>query len=303
MMELGDSSRFGYQAMTFDQVSMERSKNFVKALHELKNLRPQLYSAAEYCEKSYLHSEQKQMVLDNLKDYAVRALVNTVDHLGTVAYKLTDLLEQQVVDLSIIEQNVSVLNQQLLTCQIYMDKEGIRQQQLMATIPRHHKHYMLPNSIGKKVHFSPQLQTNVRLNNLQARSHLQPSETPASKSLSWHLATETKPSLKGVPQPASSMEVHRGSATAPQLSDPEFGKSIKFSTAQLQMPGALASDSSLQNLTSKEPFEAPHRMLGRRSFDHSNRQIVVQAPIRSRSVLSNFFVKHKSSRMKTGTVS
>uniref|UniRef100_A0A7N0UFT3 Protein ABIL1 n=1 Tax=Kalanchoe fedtschenkoi TaxID=63787 RepID=A0A7N0UFT3_KALFE len=272
MMELGDSSRFGYQAMTFDQVSMERSKNFVKALHELKNLRPQLYSAAEYCEKSYLHSEQKQMVLDNLKDYAVRALVNTVDHLGTVAYKLTDLLEQQVVDLSIIEQNVSVLNQQLLTCQIYMDKEGIRQQQLMATIPRHHKHYMLP-------------------------------KTPASKSLSWHLATETKPSLKGVPQPASSMEVHRGSATAPQLSDPEFGKSIKFSTAQLQMPGALASDSSLQNLTSKEPFEAPHRMLGRRSFDHSNRQIVVQAPIRSRSVLSNFFVKHKSSRMKTGTVS
>ena len=30
-------------------------------LQELKNLRPQLYSAAEYCEKSYLHSEQKQM--------------------------------------------------------------------------------------------------------------------------------------------------------------------------------------------------------------------------------------------------
>jgi hypothetical protein len=30
-------------------------------------------------------------VLDNLKDYAVRALVNAVDHLGTVAYKLTDL--------------------------------------------------------------------------------------------------------------------------------------------------------------------------------------------------------------------
>lgn len=28
---------------------------------ELKNLRPQLYSAAEYCEKSYLLSEQKQM--------------------------------------------------------------------------------------------------------------------------------------------------------------------------------------------------------------------------------------------------
>uniref|UniRef100_A0A453F2S4 Uncharacterized protein n=1 Tax=Aegilops tauschii subsp. strangulata TaxID=200361 RepID=A0A453F2S4_AEGTS len=46
---------------TFDEASMERSKSFVKALQELKNLRPQLYSAAEYCEKSYLHSEQKHM--------------------------------------------------------------------------------------------------------------------------------------------------------------------------------------------------------------------------------------------------
>lgn len=33
----------------------------VLLFQELKNLRPQLYSAAEYCEKSYLHSEQKQM--------------------------------------------------------------------------------------------------------------------------------------------------------------------------------------------------------------------------------------------------
>jgi hypothetical protein len=56
-----DQSRLDNPAMTFDEVSMERSKSFVKALQELKNLRPQLYSAAEYCEKSYLHSEQKQM--------------------------------------------------------------------------------------------------------------------------------------------------------------------------------------------------------------------------------------------------
>jgi hypothetical protein len=30
-------------------------------MQELKNLRPQLYSASEYCKKSYLHSEQKPM--------------------------------------------------------------------------------------------------------------------------------------------------------------------------------------------------------------------------------------------------
>ncbi|CAH8391936.1 unnamed protein product [Eruca vesicaria subsp. sativa] len=97
--------------MTFDEVSMERSKSFVKALQELKNLRPQLYSAADYCEKSYLHSEQKQLVLDNLKDYTVKALVNAVDHLGTVASKLTDLFDQQSSDVSTMELRASCVSQ------------------------------------------------------------------------------------------------------------------------------------------------------------------------------------------------
>ncbi|MCH97567.1 protein ABIL1-like, partial [Trifolium medium] len=78
---------------------------------ELKNLRPQLYSAAEYCEKSFLRSDHKEMVLDNLKDYAARALVNAVDHLGTVAYKLTDLIDQQTLDVSTMDLKISTLNQ------------------------------------------------------------------------------------------------------------------------------------------------------------------------------------------------
>ncbi|GKC41597.1 protein ABIL1 isoform X1, partial [Tanacetum coccineum] len=50
-------------------------------------------------------------VLDNLKDYAVRALVNAVDHLGTVAYKLTDLLDQQALEISSTELHVTCLQQ------------------------------------------------------------------------------------------------------------------------------------------------------------------------------------------------
>lgn len=46
-----------------------------------------------------------------MKDYAVRALVNAVDHLGTVAYKLTDLFEQQTLDISTLERKISCLNQ------------------------------------------------------------------------------------------------------------------------------------------------------------------------------------------------
>jgi hypothetical protein len=50
-------------------------------------------------------------VLDNLKDYAVKALVNAVDHLGTVAYKLSDLLSQQTTEISAIELQAASLAQ------------------------------------------------------------------------------------------------------------------------------------------------------------------------------------------------
>ncbi len=44
-----------------DDEEIERSRHFAQALKELKSLRPQLYSAAEYCESSYLYSDQKQV--------------------------------------------------------------------------------------------------------------------------------------------------------------------------------------------------------------------------------------------------
>lgn len=50
-------------------------------------------------------------VLDNLKGYTVRALVNAVDHLGTVAYKLTDLFQHQSTDISNIGLKISCLDQ------------------------------------------------------------------------------------------------------------------------------------------------------------------------------------------------
>ncbi|XP_073366561.1 probable protein ABIL1 isoform X1 [Aegilops tauschii subsp. strangulata] len=175
---------------TFDEASMERSKSFVKALQELKNLRPQLYSAAEYCEKSYLHSEQKHIVLDNLKDYAVRALVNAVDHLGTVAYKLTDLYEQQVSEVSTVELKVASLNQQVLTCQTYTDKEGLRQQQMIGNATRHHKHYIVPTAGNKRMQAFSEMQTD-------AEFDLKPKPYPSEKTLFWHLASEKNTKTNG----------------------------------------------------------------------------------------------------------
>ena len=48
-------------------------------------------------------------VLDNLKDYSVKALVNAVDHLGTVAFKLNDLFSLQ---------NEEIDDCQLATCAV-----------------------------------------------------------------------------------------------------------------------------------------------------------------------------------------
>ena len=53
----------------------------------------------------------RNRVLDNLKDYSVKALVNAVDHLGTVAYKLNDLLSQQTSEISTTELRAASLAQ------------------------------------------------------------------------------------------------------------------------------------------------------------------------------------------------
>ncbi|CAO2835547.1 unnamed protein product [Amaranthus hypochondriacus] len=294
--------------MTFDEVSMERSKSFVKALQELKNLRPQLYSAAEYCEKSYLHSEQKQMVLDNLKDYAVRALVNAVDHLGTVAYKLTDLVEQQTSDVSTTELKVTCLNQKLLTCHTYMEMEGLRQQQLLAIIPRHHKRYVLPNSVNKKVHFSPAAQTDLRQMHVQARPRVHPPGSPGSRTLSWHLGSVSKSPLNGNHKTVfSGSEVQRISPRSPavfQLLDNEDGFQAMSSginthlssgnpVGTLQPYGAKPKDSTTDSKV-MTPF---------RSFDNSRHaQAIVKAPVRHKSMLSAFFVKQKTPKLRTGKV-
>ncbi|KAJ0052490.1 hypothetical protein Pint_00514 [Pistacia integerrima] len=298
-MEVLEQTRLESRAMTFDEVSMERSKSFVKALQELKNLRPQLYSAAEYCEKSYLHSEQKQMVLDNLKDYAVRALVNAVDHLGTVAFKLTDLLEQQSSDISTMELKFSCLNQQLLTCQTYTNKEGLRQQQLLAFIPRHHEHYILPNSVNKKVHFSPRIQTDARQSHFQTR--LQPSGIAASKTLSWHLASETKSSLKRTQNATASPKDPKDSGVFHLLGD-EQNIRTKSSAISAQVSGGGPASSAAVGVARRDTSEGTKALTAFRSFDNSRRDIV-RAPARSKSMLSAFFVKQKTAKLKAGYVS
>ncbi|KAI4378186.1 hypothetical protein MLD38_015705 [Melastoma candidum] len=132
------------EASNYDEVSMQQSMLFSDCLKDLKNLRTQLYSAAEYFELSYSNDDQKQIVVETLQDYAVKALVNTVDHLGSITYKVNDLLDAKVDEVSRTELRISCIEQRLRTCQEYMDREGLSQQSLIINTPKFHKRYILP---------------------------------------------------------------------------------------------------------------------------------------------------------------
>lgn len=53
-------------------------------------------------------------VVDTLKDYAIKAFVNTVDHLGSVTYKVGDMLDEKVDEVSGTELQVSCIEQVFL---------------------------------------------------------------------------------------------------------------------------------------------------------------------------------------------
>ncbi|KAL8537981.1 hypothetical protein ACS0TY_000070 [Phlomoides rotata] len=144
------SMSFPHEPANYDEVSMQQSMLFSDSLKDLKNLRKQLYSAAEYFELSYTNDDQKHIVVNTLKDYAIKALVNTVDHLGSVTFKVNDLLDENIDEVSGTELRVSCIEQRLRTCHEYIDREGLSQQSLVINTPNYHKRYILP--VGETMH-------------------------------------------------------------------------------------------------------------------------------------------------------
>ncbi|CAL4962571.1 unnamed protein product [Urochloa decumbens] len=287
---------------TVDEASMERSKSFVKALQELKNLRPQLYSASEYCEKSYLHSEQKQVVLDNLKDYAVRALVNAVDHLGTVAYKLTDLYEQQASEISTLELKVSCLNQQVLTCQTYTDKEGLRQQQMTGAARRLHKHYIVPYAGNKRMQAFSEMQGNADFDST-------PRPYSSAKTLQWHLVSEKNSKTNRPDQSEFTLgetKTNKPSSSGFRLLGKESSASPLSKHAQstsLDIVSVGMKDQlTTRPLSSFSSFDNPRHLSSFSSFDNPRGRQIQKAPLRTKAMLAAFFVKHRSAKMKNVSV-
>ncbi|XP_056173811.1 protein ABIL2-like [Syzygium oleosum] len=137
------------QASHYDELSMKQSLNFSDSLKDLKDLRKQLYSAADYFELSYNRHDQKQIVANTLKDYVTKAFINTVDHLGSMTYKVNCLLDDKIEEASAIELRFSCVRQRLRMCEMFIDRGGLSQQSLAIRTPKHHTQYILPVSKAK----------------------------------------------------------------------------------------------------------------------------------------------------------
>uniref|UniRef100_A0A453EJA1 Uncharacterized protein n=3 Tax=Aegilops tauschii subsp. strangulata TaxID=200361 RepID=A0A453EJA1_AEGTS len=113
---------------------------------DLRNLRSQLYSAAEYFEVFYTNNSHRSTVVTSLKDYAVEALVSTVDHLGFVSYKVDNLVNEKADEVNETEFRVSSVEQRVKICQQAIDQEGRSQQSLLIRAPQYHRRYILPGA-------------------------------------------------------------------------------------------------------------------------------------------------------------
>ncbi|VAI89163.1 unnamed protein product [Triticum turgidum subsp. durum] len=129
-----------------EEVQMGETFIFSETIKDLKTLRLQLYSAAEYFELAYTQEDVKQAVVSNLKEYAVKALVNTVDHLGSISFKVSSLVGQRFDEVAEANLRVSCIQQRTQMSQACMNREGLTQQSLVITAPKYHKRYILPGN-------------------------------------------------------------------------------------------------------------------------------------------------------------
>lgn len=291
------------EGSTFDELSMHRSLLFSDSLKDLKNLRSQLYSAAEYFELSYTNDDQKQIVVNTLKDYAVKALVNTVDHLGSVSFKVNGLLDEKVDEVSGTELRVSCLEQRLRTCQEYIDREGLSQQSLVITAPKYHKRYVIPVGASmpesgrhavaryeepippldeiESQQFQSAVRSTIRDRPASSRKARSPSPSPRARSPSPLKLRSLSPSSR----PGKYVATDKRASSPLPTSNP-----LARSGSMSSRPTLLNSSSTRQRYTS-EMQKSSSMCLHAERIDHKESELT---PSKSKSFLKSLLTRRRS---------
>ncbi|GAU21120.1 hypothetical protein TSUD_10370 [Trifolium subterraneum] len=246
----------------YDEVFMHQSLLFDDSLKDLKNLRTQLYSAAEYFELSYTNDDQKQILVETLKDYAIKALINTVDHLGSVAYKVSDLLDEK----------------RIRTCHAFMDHEGHTQQSLVISTPKHHKRYILP--VGETLHG-----TNITKSKYIG-CHLDDEDD-------WHhFRNAVRATIRETPTPTSS----KGNSPSPSL-QPQRSGAFSFTSTNM-----TKKDLDKRTISPHRfPLSRTGSMSGRATTPKTNRSTTPNSSNRTTSP-SNARVRYPSEPRKSASM-
>ncbi|XP_071727557.1 protein ABIL3-like [Rutidosis leptorrhynchoides] len=135
----------------YEEVLLRHSLLFSNGLKDLRNVKEQLYSAAEHFEDSYKKSDQKQMLLESVKDYYIaKSLVKTIDHLGSVTNKIDKFLDEHVTAVSRTKLRLVCVEQSLRTCQEYGNHGRLTEQSLMMQTLKYHKQYPAQESCISK---------------------------------------------------------------------------------------------------------------------------------------------------------
>lgn len=143
-MEKVESSKLLTQFQPYHSAEFDTEPNrFKQSLMELKDLSSQLYRAADYCEKSFLKTNQKKTLLENTKSYVCEVIVTVVDHLGTVSSNIEQRFNTYN-NASRTEHRINCLRQRILSCQQYTFGLDISSLLLSAKFSRHQCRYVLP---------------------------------------------------------------------------------------------------------------------------------------------------------------
>ncbi|KAK1430654.1 hypothetical protein QVD17_13549 [Tagetes erecta] len=130
-----------HQLSSFDELLSTQRLLFADGLKDLRNVKEQLYSAADHFEDSYHKNDKKQILLESLKDYISKSLLKTVDHLGCVTNKVNKFLDEHVNEVSRTKLRVFGIEQRLQTCQACANYGELSQQSLMMQTPKYKKQY------------------------------------------------------------------------------------------------------------------------------------------------------------------
>ncbi|XP_064977852.1 probable protein ABIL3 isoform X1 [Musa acuminata AAA Group] len=268
-----------------DGLPIQQSLLLSESLKGLRNMRSQLYSAAAYFELSYINDDQKEILVTSLKDYAVKAILNAVDHLGSVSCKVNSVVSEEVDEVSVAESEVSCIEQRLRTWQASIDHEGLSQQSLSLRPPKYHERYILPGEFMDEGFHPP-----------EDNDKLQQHQTACSA-----IGRSTSP-IRNVPSRSTSPSTreHYSSpsrsrrSTSPSPQAEKISSEEKRSTSPLGASNPLARTRSAANRPTVPKSSKQSHLESQNSLPKSLRAERKETPNKKRGFLKSLLKRNRS---------